>query len=91
YPNPYRPGSGGNFDNTMFGAGIVFESLPARSKIKIYSLSGALVAEVSDDDGDGRCLWNTRNKDGSRAASGVYLYVVSADTGKKNGRIAIIR
>lgn len=91
YPNPYRPGSGGNFDDTMFGAGIVFESLPARSKIKIYSLSGALVAEVSDDDGDGRCLWNAKNKDGSRAASGVYLYVVSADSGKKNGRIAIIR
>ncbi|OGR96107.1 MAG: hypothetical protein A2016_09360 [Elusimicrobia bacterium GWF2_62_30] len=91
YPNPYRPGSGGNFDSTVFGEGIVFESLPARSKIKIYSLAGALVAEVSDDDGDGRCLWNARNKDGSRAASGVYLYVVSSDAGKKKGRIAIIR
>ena len=93
YPNPYRPGTSGEFGQSAFGDGIVFEALPAGAKIRIYSLSGAQVAELSDDDGDGRCLWNTRNQDGAKAASGVYLYIVtgSGSSAKKTGKVAIIR
>ena len=92
YPNPYKPGSGGVFDESGYGEGIVFESLPARSKVKIYNLAGGLVRELSDDDGDGRCLWDARNKDGARAASGVYLFLATGPSGgKKSGRIAIIK
>jgi hypothetical protein len=93
YPNPYRPGSGGNFGQSSFGDGIVFESLPAKAKVRIYSLAGAQVADLDDDDGDGRCLWNTRNPNGVKVASGIYLYVVTSpgSSKKKTGKVAIIR
>ncbi len=92
YPNPYKPGSSGAFGQSVYGDGVVFESLPARSSVKIYNLAGGLVRELNDDDGDGRCLWNARNADGARAASGTYLYLVSSPAGgKKTGRIAIIK
>ncbi len=93
YPNPYRPGSGGDFGESAFGDGIVFASLPARARVRIFSLSGAQVADLSDEDGDGRCLWNTRNPDGGKAASGVYFYIITGpgSKAKKTGKIAIIR
>ena len=91
YPNPYRPGSSGLFGQSSLGEGIVFESLPAGAKIKIYTLYGAEAASLSDDDGDGRVLWNTKTKDGSKAASGVYMYIVSSASGKKTGKVVIIR
>ncbi|MBU2573062.1 MAG: hypothetical protein KKH28_03175, partial [Elusimicrobia bacterium] len=94
YPNPYKPGSGGDFDQSVFGEGIVFEGLTARAKIRIFNIAGALVAELNDDDGDGRCLWNARSKTGSRVASGLYFYVATnpANSGdKKTGKITIIK
>jgi len=93
YPNPYRPGSSGDYGQSAFGDGIVFQSLPAKARIRIFSLSGAQVAELNDDDGDGRCLWNTRNPDGAKVASGVYLYIVNGpgSSSRKTGKIAIIR
>lgn len=92
YPNPYKPGSTGLHGQSVYGDGVVFESLPARSTVKIYNLAGGLVRELTDDDGDGRCFWNARNSDGARAASGTYLYLVASPAGgKKSGRIAIIK
>ena len=92
YPNPYKPGSAGVFGQSVYGDGIVFESLPARSRVKIFNLAGGLMRELTDEDGDGRCLWDARNKDGARAASGIYLYLVTSPAGgKKSGRIAIIK
>ncbi len=92
YPNPYKPGSAGVFGQSVYGDGIVFESLPARSRVKIFNLAGGLVKELADEDGDGRCVWDARNKDGARAASGIYLYLVTSPAGgKKSGRIAIIK
>ncbi|OGS51434.1 MAG: hypothetical protein A3J79_05490 [Elusimicrobia bacterium RIFOXYB2_FULL_62_6] len=93
YPNPYKPGSAGLFGETSFGEGIVFEGLTAGARIKIYNIAGALIAEVSDDDNDGRCLWNTRNKSGEKAASGLYFYLATSpgSSGKKTGKITIIR
>ncbi|HAH33055.1 MAG TPA: hypothetical protein DCL44_12150, partial [Elusimicrobia bacterium] len=94
YPNPYKPGSGGDFDQSVFGEGIVFEGLTARAKIRIYNIAGLLVAELNDDDGDGRCLWNARNGGGARVASGIYIYSVTnpgGSGGKKSGKITIIK
>ena len=92
YPNPYKPGSPGLFGQSSLGDGIVFESLPEASTIRIYDLAGGLVRELSDDDLDGRCFWDTRNKSGSRVASGVYIYLVKSPAGgKKSGKVVIIR
>lgn len=94
YPNPYKPGSGGDYDQSVFGEGVVFEGLTAGAKIRIFNIAGALVAELSDDDGDGRALWNARSKSGTRAASGLYFYLATnpGNSGdKKTGKITIIR
>ena len=44
-----------------------------------------------DSDGDGRCLWNVRNEQGSRVASGVYIYLITSGGSVKSGKISIIR
>ncbi len=94
YPNPYRPGSGGAFDQSAFGDGIVFESLPPRAKIRIYNVAGGLVAELDAVDGAGRFLWNVRNSNGSRVASGLYFYLITNKDNagdKTSGKITIIK
>ena len=94
YPSPYKPGSGTIYDNTVFGEGIVFSNLTAKAKIKIFNIAGELVAEFEETDGDGIYLWDTRNSNGEKVASGVYIYYITnpADkTQKAKGRLVIIR
>jgi hypothetical protein len=89
YPNPYRPGSGTAFDRP---GGIVFANLALRSQIKIFTLSGELVFETEENDGDGRLEWAAVNHSGEKLASGIYLYIVTGAGGeKKTGKIAIIK
>lgn len=94
YPNPYKPGSGGNFDQSALGEGIVFESLPQKAKIRIFNIAGGLVADLNADDGTGRFRWNARNGNGTRVASGLYIYLVTNiddPDDKKSGKITIIK
>lgn len=94
YPNPYKPGSGGAFDNTSFGEGVVFDKLTAKANIKIFNIAGELVAEVNETDGDGKYVWNIKNDDGSKVASGVYIYLITnPENGahKTKGKFAIIK
>ena len=94
YPNPYKPGTGGNFDSSVFGTGVVFESLTARAKIRVFNIAGELVADLIEEDGDGRLLWNACNSDGSRLASGLYIYIIENgddSSDKCNGKLAIIK
>ncbi|OGS18503.1 MAG: hypothetical protein A2219_03670 [Elusimicrobia bacterium RIFOXYA2_FULL_50_26] len=94
YPNPYKPGTGGSFDRTVFGDGVVFESLTARAKIRVFNVAGELVADLAEEDGDGRLVWNATNSDGSRLASGLYIYMIqnSDDSSdKRSGKLAIIK
>jgi hypothetical protein len=94
YPNPYKPGSGGDFDRSVFGEGIVFEGLTARAKVQIFTIAGDLVATVEEENGDGRAVWNARTGDGSPVASGLYIYLVkNADksSDKNSGKITIIK
>ena len=91
YPNPYKPGSAGQFGSPALGDGIVFESMPAGSVVKIFTLSGHEVISLSDSDEDGCVFWNTKAQDGSKVSSGVYIYMISSSSGKKKGKLAIIR
>lgn len=94
YPNPYKPGSGTTYDNSSLGEGIVFSNLTANANIKIFNIAGELVAEFNETDSDGMYLWNTRNSNGEKVASGVYIYFITnpADNKQKaKGRIVIIR
>jgi len=92
YPNPYRPGSSGDFGQSIFGDGVVFESMPAGATVRIFNIAGGLVEEIEDTDRDGRAMWNAKTRGGGRAASGVYLYLVTAPGhGTKRGKISVIR
>ncbi|RMG31684.1 MAG: T9SS C-terminal target domain-containing protein, partial [Bacteroidetes bacterium] len=71
YPNPVRP-------HQLF-EGMRFANLTRQAKIKIYTLSGRLVNELEETDGDGGVQWDMRDKSGRRIAPGIYLYHVTTE------------
>lgn len=94
YPNPYRPGSGGNFDQSALGDGIVFAGFGAGQafKLTIVDMAGRLVYQKSAvADSTGKYLWDTRTVSGGKAASGVYIYLLEGSGGPKKGKLSIIR
>jgi hypothetical protein len=72
---------------------LKFVNLPARAIIRIYSVSGVLVAVVPHDDvgGGGEANWNLRNRNNQFIASGVYFYHVETPEGRsKVGRFTVV-
>ena len=72
-------------------SGIVFDQLPLGTEIRIYTMTGRLVAELRSDAG-GALQWDARNSDGREAASGPYVAVMKAQ-GEKTvvKKLVIIR
>ena len=91
YPNPYR-----GIDSTL-GEGVVFAGLTANAKLKIFNVAGELVYDAIETGGDGRLIWDTKNKTNGKVASGTYVYFISdlAANGlkkiKTSGKFAVIR
>ncbi|HKR56873.1 MAG TPA: hypothetical protein VJS20_11270, partial [Gemmatimonadales bacterium] len=72
---------------------IEFVHLPPEAIIRIYSVSGRLVALLTHNDpaGGGQEDWNVKSRDGKVVASGVYFYVVeTADRRSKVGRFTVV-
>jgi hypothetical protein len=96
-PNPFRPNDGQDRTGMSFGkgpeSGIHFTNLTESVTIKIYTINGSLVRKLSSSSTRGEIQWDARNKQGTKVASGVYLYTVkSHDTGEtKTGKLAIVR
>jgi hypothetical protein len=65
---------------------FTFANLLSNSVVRIYTLSGELVATINNN------IWDAKNDDGNVVASGVYLYVVE-DRGnvRKTGKLAVIK
>jgi hypothetical protein len=89
YPNPFKPNSPGRFQ----AAGITFKRLPAEATIRVYAITGRLVAELRKTD---RTVdyyeWDVTNSGGRKLASGVYIYYVTAPgSGRARGKFAVIR
>lgn len=89
YPNPFKPNSPGRFQ----AAGITFKRLPAEATIRVYGITGRLVAELRKTD---RAVdyyeWDVTNSGGRKLASGVYIYYVTAPgSGRAKGKFAVIR
>ena len=86
-PNPYDPSKG---PLTFFGSGIV----PGNTKIKIYTLSGDVVAhlwaDVADKSATTDIQWNGKNKKGKPVSSGIYIYVYESSKEQGVGKITII-
>lgn len=89
YPNPFKPNSPGRFQ----AAGITFKRLPATATIRVYAITGRLVAELrKTDTGVDNYEWDVTNSAGRKLASGVYIFYVTAPCGgSAKGKFAVIR
>jgi hypothetical protein len=83
FPNPWRSDRHSAYQMT-------FDRLPdsAVSSLKIFTISGELVRSLS---GTGTIQWDMRNGSGQNVASGIYLYLLTANHQQKTGKIAVIR
>ncbi|MBI2916285.1 MAG: T9SS type A sorting domain-containing protein, partial [Elusimicrobia bacterium] len=85
-PNPYQPSLAAHLAN-----GIKFKGLPAYSTIKIYTLTGDLIKQMKDEDGDGTVSWNAKNESGQDSASGIYFSLIEDGDKTKTLKLAIQR
>lgn len=73
---------------------IDFVNLPNECTIKIFTVSGKFVREIthSSAENNSRAIWDLRTKDGLEIAPGIYYYIVEAPgIGEKVGRLAVIK
>jgi len=80
YPNPWR--------NGRHSTPITFGNLPSHTTVKIFTVSGHLLAELT---GSGSISWDLKNKSGQAVASGIYLYTLEAAGQNTRGKFAIVR
>jgi hypothetical protein len=82
YPNPYKLA-----DTTQMTFAL---SSATGGSIKIYTLSGKLVKNISVTSGNTDALWNLTNESGNRINGGLYVYIMSdSDGNKRTGKIVI--
>ena len=81
FPNPV---------NTDFSHLVSISGLPAEANVKITDVSGQLVFQTKSN--GGTATWDVQNQSHTRAATGVYLVLVSTKDGKQTmaGKIAVI-
>ena len=85
FPNPWRV-------DKHAGKKITFDQLPLGSTVKIFTISGHWVSNVPVT--GTKALWDLTNDKGEKAASGLYLYLISSGDGsghKTSGKLAIIK
>jgi hypothetical protein len=105
YPNPYRidadyAGSGfENRDGSMAEERarlLHFANLPPKCTIKIFSLDGDLVRELThdkspDDPTASHETWNLITRNTQAIVTGLYYFVVDSDQGTQIGKIVILK
>lgn len=97
-PNPYVAAATWE-ERNPFATGrgprsIHFIHLPQRCTIRIFNVSGELVATIEHDSNalDGTAEWNLLTRDNLAASYGVYIYHVEAPgVGEKIGKFAVIK
>jgi len=98
-PNPYVGANVLEPDNKLTTQNrgerrIYFENLPMRCTIRIYTITGELVATLEHDEGfdNGREYWNLLNSDGFSVAYGVYIaHIEAPGIGEKLVKFALIK
>lgn len=80
FPNPFRTSQTGTVSFT-----VPTSLQGADTKIKVYTISGEFVRELTG------LTWDGKNKEGVLVASGTYIFLVSTDKGRTRGRVAVIR
>jgi flagellar hook assembly protein FlgD len=75
WPRPWKPGSGASHD----ALGITVSGPPDNSVIRIYTVAGELVKELTVAPADLNLkVWDGKNSAGRNAASGVYFAHIKA-------------
>jgi len=85
YPNPYT-GIGPDGSESVMIAGLTREAT-----VRITTINGILLRTLTEQNGDGGVLWDLRNQNGNRVASGIYLYYITNGAQQKKGKFAILR
>ncbi len=89
-PNPYR---GRERWDQAGEKRVQFHNMPARATVRIYTIAGDLVRELTKDDPlSGNFDWNLKNADGRDVSSGIYMFHVLSDKGfETKGNFVVIR
>jgi hypothetical protein len=88
-PNPFR---GREAWDRPDGNEVHFINLPPRAKIRIYTVAGDLVRELSHNDPTRDFeRWDLNNTNGKAVASGVYMYRIESGSFSVQNRFVIIR
>lgn len=82
YPNPLRPALG--------HTGMTFSSLPSGARLRIYTLAGEKVKDLSAS-AAGVASWDGTNEDGRNVASGVYFVFGQSGGEKITFKVAVQR
>ena len=83
FPVPFRPKLG--------HATITFTGLGQNSRIRVFTIGGALVADMTSTSVNGQLIWLPRTSDGKSLASGVYLYVIQDGSNTAKGKLMVIQ
>lgn len=83
YPVPFKPNGGNPDQGRSYSSsdpfsGIIFDNLPGWTTVRIYTLTGQLVATLSSENGPGRLQWDARIDGGREAPSGGYFAIISS-------------
>ncbi|MEM6782876.1 MAG: hypothetical protein AAF624_03970 [Bacteroidota bacterium] len=90
FPNPFRRTSG--FPSVEDANSIVFNNLPARATIRIYTSSGELIRTLEHDNPDvAQEVWDQLSDARQRTAPGIYFWTVQSDVGTARGTLLIIK
>lgn len=94
-PNPYYIRA--NWDRTQYDRHVMFQYLPLKCKIRIFNTSGLLIRTI-EHDGTGLTgkagseEWNLLTDEGLDCTSGLYIWQVETEDGRKAfGKFAIVR
>ncbi|MFI5362835.1 MAG: hypothetical protein ACHQ49_12755 [Elusimicrobiota bacterium] len=69
---------------------MVFESLPANARLRIYTLAGTLVKDINSD-ASGAATWDGTNRSQATVASGVYVIYAQGNGTTKSIKVAVER
>ena len=83
YPNPCKSSRG--------CTGVTFTRLTLRATIHVFTVSGEKVKTIEKNNNIDSMGWDLRNENGSRIASGLYLYVIKGEGATKKGKIVVVR
>lgn len=88
-PNPFRGQEAWDLPD---GNEVHFINLPPKARIRVYTVAGDLVRDLSHDASVSDFeRWDLKNADGKDVASGIYMYRIEAGSFSTQNRFVVIR